>query len=88
MGDLEKCLKKCFPTGIGNVRLAEKKITLLYISTVRARFLFVLNLKDGMFNKSQAHAFNSSTKKAEAGDCCEFQASLVYVLSSRAVRST
>jgi hypothetical protein len=34
-----------------------------------------------------AHAFNPSTWEAEAGDLCEFEASLVYRGSSRIVRA-
>jgi hypothetical protein len=35
-----------------------------------------------------AHVFNLSTQKAEAGDLCEFEASLVYIISSRTARPT
>jgi hypothetical protein len=35
-----------------------------------------------------AHAFNLSTWEAEAGNLCEFEARLVYRLSSRTVRAT
>jgi hypothetical protein len=34
------------------------------------------------------HAFNSSTWEAEAGKFLEFEASLVYRVSSRTVRAT
>lgn len=36
--EIENCLKKCFPTGIVNVGLTEKKIALPYISTFMACF--------------------------------------------------
>jgi hypothetical protein len=35
-----------------------------------------------------AHAFNPSTWEAEAGKISEFQASLVYTVSSRTARTT
>jgi hypothetical protein len=34
------------------------------------------------------HAFNPSSRDAEAGDLCEFEASLVYRMSSRTARAT
>jgi hypothetical protein len=35
-----------------------------------------------------AHGFNLSTRQAEARDLCEFQASLVYIESTRTARAT
>jgi hypothetical protein len=35
-----------------------------------------------------AHAFNASTQEAEAGSLCEFEASLVFSVSSRTARTT
>jgi hypothetical protein len=34
------------------------------------------------------HIFNPSTQEVEAGGLCEFKASLVYKVSSRAARTT
>ena len=34
------------------------------------------------------HTFNPSTREAEAGDLCEFEASLVYRASSTTARAT
>ena len=33
------------------------------------------------------HTFNPSTLEAEAVDLCEFEASLIYIVSSRAARA-
>ena len=35
-----------------------------------------------------AHTFNHSTQEAEAGDLCEFKASLVYRVSYRTAKAT
>ena len=35
-----------------------------------------------------AQTFNSRTEEAEAGDLCEFRASLIYRVSSRIARAT
>ena len=34
------------------------------------------------------HTFNPSTQEAEAGNLCEFKASLIYIVSSKAARAT
>ena len=46
-----------------------------------------LQNKDLMWPREMVHVFNSSTQEAEAGGS-EFEASLVYIVSSRMARAT
>lgn len=47
-----------------------------------------LNPKTVKKSGTVAHVFNPSTQMAEAGDLCEFEASLVYVVIYRTARAT
>ena len=59
------------------------------IRNLRSILLAVTFFKKFSFSREvMAHALNPSTLEAEAGDLCEFEASLVYKASSRTARAT
>ena len=45
-------------------------------------------LKPPRARKAMPHTFSPSSRETEAGDLCEFEASLIYGVSSRPARAT